>query len=83
MVYELGTYKMYNGREFKLSLDAEEWKVFSYVLGVYESAKSWKEFQNKTAALVKEFAQKIAQNMEDINTTGKPRLANWERVRLY
>lgn len=77
MVYKLGKYRTYEGKEFTLRLDSKEKQLFQFMWKAYENATSWLQFQELTAETVKNFARHISRDSRD------KELFKWEGYQLY
>lgn len=79
MVYKLGTYRNYEGKEFDLNVFTyEEAKMFLWLRKEYDHATSWKDFQERTTTTVKELACKTADRW-----IRKGQEVRWEDHYLY
>ena len=59
MVYRLGIYRLHDKTQYSLnSLSHEEAKLFKGMMKEYNSAKSWADFQERTAKPIVEAAGK-------------------------
>lgn len=74
MGYHIGKYRTHDGSEYNLvNLDHGESKLFRELMAAYESATSWKEFQDLTAKKTLEFTR------ERMKKSSLP----WENYYIY
>ncbi len=79
MSYKIGTYHTHQGLELDLDyLTMEEGKLFFWLMQEYQTANSWHDFQERTAATIKETVMKAKQRSDEDGFK-----VRWEEHPLY
>ncbi|MEK6899568.1 MAG: hypothetical protein AABX05_00435 [Nanoarchaeota archaeon] len=79
MPYKIGRYRTESKKEYDLdALTHEEGEMFLWLMHEYQTTSSWKEFQERTADPIKDFAMKMQRIMEKNGQS-----LHWEDETVY